>query len=382
MGRIIWDRRLSLYEGLVASRPRMLTARDMTNKQAMSRYAVFASEALTSIKVVFSNFDLSTGTDSGVGAPNVGTASIEYPAGTFTALRSSGSTALTTPDGGLLFCDYLTVSIPAGATFWIRQYVTNTNGIVHLDKANATLGEATTLGVSGVADQTLGGTVTSSGALTLPPIAIIGQTANPSVVVTGDSIGYGTGSNGDPNGTAFNQYGNGLITPSLGSVPFLNLSWPSQTAQNWITKSPARKLLVLFGSHLIQQLSTNDLINGRSQASIVADLQAIYALTRAGQKVLQTTATPYSSSTDGWMTTGNQTAIGQAARATFNDSVRAGIAGTTGFRDIASVLETSQNSDIFKASPAPPYTGDGLHLSQAGYDLVTSSGIISPITYP
>lgn len=383
MGRLIWSRNIPApYEGLVASRPRMLTARDTTNKQAMSRYAVFASEALTSIKVVFSNFDLSTGTDSGVGAANVGTASIEYPAGTFTALRSGGSTALTTPDGGLLFCDYLSVNIPAGATFWIRQYITNTNGIVYLDRVNATLGDAATFGVSGVADQTLGGTVSSSGSVVVPPIAIIGQTINASVIVVGDSIGFGTDSNGDPNGVTFNSYGNGLITPSLGSVPFLNLSWPSQTAQNWISKSPARKLLVPYGSHLIQQLSTNDIIAARSQAAIVTDLQAIYALARVGQKVFQTTSTPHATSSDAFATTGNQTALELAARTTFNNAVRAIISGSTGYFDTASALETAQNSDIWKASPAPPYTNDGLHPVQAGYDLVKNSGVIGPITYP
>jgi len=375
----------SAYEGLVASRARMMTTNDTTNKQLMGRYGLISTEALTSIRFVFSNFTSNSGADAGNGSASTITASIEYPAGIFTQLLFGGSTSGTMTSGGIIFSDYISIVIPANTTFWSRQFITNSSGLVYCNWQNSFFGEATNGAVSGLSDQTMGGTITNSlSSACSPPLAVLGTTVNPSVIIVGDSIGRGDGGNGeDTSNTVTGHNGkSGLITPSLGSIPFLNLSWPSVTAQNWVTNAPSRKQLISQGSHLISELGVNDLSNSRTSAQIITDLQAIWAFALGGQKIYQTTITPHSSSTDAWATIGNQTALNQATRATLNQAIRAVIFGAKGFYNTASILETAQDSDIWIASPAPPYTTDGLHPDAAGYSLVQSSGIISPVTWP
>lgn len=373
------------YEGLVASRARLHVANDTTNKQLMSRYGLISTEALTSIRFVFGNFTQNNGPDTGNGSASTITASVEYPAGTFTQLLFGGSTSGTMSSGGIVFSDYVSVSIPANTIFWSRQFITNASGLVYCNWQNSFFGEATNGAVSGVSDQTMGGTITNSlPSACSPPLAVLGMTVNPSVIVVGDSIAFGAGGSGENGTNTIDGHNgkNGLITTSLGSIPFLNLATPAITADLWVSKAPSRGQFVSKGSHLVSQLGVNDLTNGRTSAQIITDLQAIWALARAGQKIYQTTITPHTTSTDAWATTVNQTALNQATRATLNQTIRGGISGMTGFYDTASLLETAQDNDIWIVSPSPPYTTDGLHPNFAGYALVQASGIISPVVWP
>lgn len=375
----------TMYEGLVASRARMFTTNDTVNKQLMGRYGLISTEALTSVRFVFSNFTPDLGPDGNTPGITTITASVEYPAGIFTQLLFAGSATGSIPAGGIIFSDPLSVSIPANTTFWSRQFHQNASGVHYCNFQNSFFGEATNGAASGISDQTMGGTITNSlSSACVPPLAVLQQTQNASVIVVGDSIAFGSGGNGETGGNTINGFNgkSGLITPSLGSIPFLNLAWPSITAQNWITDYTARRQMITFGSHLITELGINDLINNRTSAQIVTDVQAIWAFARGGQKIYQTTITPNSSSTDAWATTVNQTALHQATRATLNQAIRAGISGATGFYNAASILETSQDSDIWIVAPSPPYTADGIHPSGTGYALVLSSGIISPVAWP
>lgn len=368
------------YEGLVAGRARLFTVADPTITQLMGRYGLTATENLSFIRFVFHNFILGTH-DVGPGGPCTITAGVEYPAGTFKQILFGGSAMTTIPSGGLIFSDFVNVSnIPAAATFWTRQFIQNPSGVCYCNWQPTTFGCLTNGSTSGVTDQTMGGTISNTQTgICVPPLAVLGFTVNPSVVVTGDSIGFGAGSNGDLNDNAGKL---GLICQSMGNIPFLNLSVSGFTAQNWTTSVATRNLLIPKASHLIQQLGVNDLSNGRTLPQITADYQLIYALARPGQKIIQTTITPHSSSTDSWATTGNQTGLNLAARAALNQAIRAGISGATGFFDTASILETSQDSDIWKVPAVPPYTADGLHPNQAGYDLIQASGVIGPIGWP
>src|ERR1039458_1619381 len=95
------------YEGLVASRTRMLSSTpSVGNHQINFRSAHFAAETLSTIRIVSSNFYNAGGfggnpiADTGRGAATTITASVEYPAGTFTQIKFSGSATGSIPDGG------------------------------------------------------------------------------------------------------------------------------------------------------------------------------------------------------------------------------------------------------------------------------------------
>lgn len=381
----------SAYEGLVASRSRMIqsNAPDTTNKYMMARSAHIATENLSSIKLAFSNFynagNLATGSiaDIGLGASATITASIEYPAATFTQVTFSASATGTISDIGVLFSDYVPVNIPAGATFWMRTFWHNTAGCLYNTWQNSFLGEATALSTTVISDQTMSGTITNSGSFSYPPLAVLGMTTNASVIIVGDSIGAGFNDTEDSSASATGRNAKvGLVARSMGSTPFLNLSVAAESANNFLTDATARKLLIPKGSSLITQLGTND-VAGLTPAQLLAKLQAIWALKWANQKNYQTTITPNTSTSDGWITGAGQTpAASNPTRITFNTNVRAILSGSTGSYDLDSALESSLNSGLWIFAPSPPYTGDGLHPNTAGYAVVQAANLIPAATYP
>lgn len=389
VGQLIVGRFPFSYEGIVASRARTLSTHSTSFQQIMARSAHVATEDLTSVRLAFSNFDYTNISDSGNGALSTITASIEYPAGTFTQLLFSGSSSSSIPSGDLIFSDYVTVSIPNGSTFWVRQFINNSVGLFFNGWRNTFYGEATAVATSGLTDQTMSGTISDTGqGWSLPPTAILGTTINPSVIIAGDSISVGFGGGGQPqNGalaTGFNGK-QGIVAQSLGNIPFLNMGVPGQTATSWIAQATARDKLIQKGSHLIVQVGVNDLANGRTSAQIITSLQGIYALARSGQKIYQTTITPDSTSTDSWATLVNQTTVPNPTTeyAALNTAIRAILANTTGTYDVTSVVENSLNSSLWPVTGAANFaTSDGLHPSSVGYNAVVSNNIIGPITWP
>lgn len=381
------------YEGLVASRARMMGPTSSAgNHQIMMRSAHFATENLTTIRIVFSNFynaNRNGGTpipDSGRGAATSITASVEYPAGTFTQIKFSGSATGSIPDASVLFSDFFTVSIPSGAQFWVRLFTTNSAGIIFNNWQNSFLGEQIEIAASGLTDKTMGGTVTNTGAAwSTPPLAILGMTVNPSVIIVGDSIAAGQADTEDSSASVNGFNGKvGTIARSLGNVPFLNLAVSGEQAETWIADSTARDSVIQKGSQLVVALGTNDIHapNSRTAAQVVADLGTVGALKWSSQKLFYASLLPRSTSTDSWATTTNQTTVDNSVRTTLNNTIRGVLAGSNGTFDLASVFETSQNSGIWLASPTPPYTGDGVHPTPSGYLLVPPTNIVLTPTWP
>src|SRR5882757_8714573 len=151
----------ALYEGLVAGRARMFTTTDTAIKQIMGRYGLTATENLSSVRLVFHNFVLGNH-DTGVGGTCAVTASIEFPAGTFTQVLFGGLASGSIPDGGMLFSDTLAVSIPSTSTFWVRQFIQNATGTNYCNWQSSVFGDAANTGVSGITDQTMSGTISNT----------------------------------------------------------------------------------------------------------------------------------------------------------------------------------------------------------------------------
>lgn len=373
------------YEGLVASRARLLTNLDTTNKYIGGRYGLLSPQALTSVRLVIGNYYLFG--DTGTGAPMTCTASVEYPAGTYKQETFSTSASATIANNTLVFGDYVTISagIPANTQFWFWGFCNSTGGVVYFNGQNSFFGEATQASTTSFSDPTLTGIITNNQPTWgFPPVAVLGMTTNASVIVVGDSIGFGVQDIEDGSSTITGYDGKrGIITRSLGSVPFLNLSNASEIAQGWAISHPAKAQMAPKGSELIDEQGTNDIyVNNRTAAQVWSDKQAIWTLARPGQKIYASCLIPDTTSTDGFLTLANQTPVtGNTARVTFNTTGRSGVSGMTGFYDTCIALESSQNSGLTIVTPTPPYT-TGIHPTVSGYALVPPSGAIGPVTNP
>jgi hypothetical protein len=360
------------YEGLVALRCRHIENPDSTNKFIMMRSAHIATENLTSISVAMPVFAASA----------ICTASVEFPAGTFTQLKFLGSVASSGQNFGPFFSDHATVSIPSGSVFWVRMFInasSATSSIAENPWQNTFLGEACQLSTTTISDLTMGGTITNSGAFSVPPAAIVGVTTNPSAMAMGDSICFGIGDTEDSSAsvTGFNAKV-GVIARSFGSTCFGNYGIPSATAPEGQYLRIMGKFTNVYSNYGINNLNAG----GQSAATLIAALQLTQNFVRPFTRFFQTTTTPAATSTDGFVTVANQTPFANnAARVTFNDALRAGTTGIalTGFLEVANQLESSLDSGVWRV---PGFNFDTEHPSTLGYETVEAANLIPTISWP
>lgn len=362
---------------------------DTTNKQIMSRTRHrMQSGDVTALQVVFPNFYVDGGFNGasfrefGLTQPATIMASIEYPAGTFTQLTFGGSASGTIANGGVLASDSVAVSIPRGAFFFIRSYFTNPIGVQNSVSLLDPSGEAVTIGVSGVADQTMSGTIAQS-AISAPytaavwayyPVAIVGQTARKAVMLVGDSRMIGI----YDSTTTPQYYGNGgYIAQSIGGLfAYANYACSADTAQNFVNdhtvnSSNHRVALQQYFDAVIGGFGVNDLSAGRTASQIFLDVSAMAGYYSV--PFLQTTIAPATLSSDGWTSLTGQTVFGgEADRVNFNMAVRRGILPVYDYVDTAAALESGTTGKW-----PPGFTTDGAHENFNGSLAVVRSGIVS-----
>lgn len=375
------------YTGLVANRVRPLLTAHTGNKQAMSRSYHKSSVDITALQIIWAHwafggtagsFEVGHGTDAWL------TASIEYPAGTFTqvtfppAYQATGatvalmpivSTTAATVAGGNVTSDAMSVTIPANTGFWIRTWYDSTRGgaqagggiyyVANIrDSAN---GDLLKVAASGVADQTMSGTIVHNASTAyLPPIAIIGTTTKAAAIIVGDSIAYSqNGASADP----LNSRNGTIATAFPTDLPFLNLSSPGLKAGNCLTASPNRQELYSYGSSMYNNLGIND-TTGATAADIAASNTAIAAVFPARTRKYLCTLTPRTSSaTDNWTTTSGQTAHGSTPTLyqPYNVLVRAGVSGYTDYIE--------QTHGVLEAAP----DDSGLYVLSADNRILTDA---------
>lgn len=382
---LAWTHGNPTYNGVASTRGGILDQLDATNTQMMSRTGTFARDNLTNVQVALSNFYIPinpTGVETPPGAATTVTASIEYPAGVCTQILFSASASGTIPNGGVLFSDVLTISVPKNAKYWVRQYRTNSSGSVYADGAaaldTANMGDAVTAGASGVVDKTVNCTsVTASYTNGSPlPMAIISVTTVPTVCILGDSIAYYLSVNGNTNGDG------GIVAPSIGpTFGYANLAVSGDAAFAFLTNNTQRRKIMPFCSHFIVEYGRNDFFLGQTLAQLKTSLTSIYALT--GGRTFQTTQIPDTTSSDNWTTTGNQTpAAWNADRVTLNDQFRAATFGPAlGEFDATAQVESALDSGKWRVdSPCGPgpgnWTFDGIHPNGCAMGFVSTSGYI------
>lgn len=369
------------YLGQVATRCQLPNSSNTGNHFLRCRSAHIVREAVTSLKLVFPNCWVDQTTKAEAISPGTMTltAAIEYPAGTYTQVKFSGSATGTT-SGALLTSDAVAVSIPANATFWVRTYQANPNTIVFIEGVNenapinnnASLGDTLDVSPSSMTDNTMGGAYGANlGQYRYGPVIIAATTVRPACILVGDSRTIGKGDTADASGDI------GNLQRSLGpAVGYLSWALGGYKATDVISTHTILQSLAPYFSHVFCELGINDIeFNSKTAAQALASVQTIWGYF-PGKKIGQSTIEPRSTSSNSWATVGNQTAsANNAQRTAFNDLIRALPAGLDAAYEVADQVETARNSGIWKA---PGYTADGLHGSQTAYLAIKNSNAISP----
>lgn len=342
-----------------------------TATQMMSRSPHFARAAVTKLKVAIPNWRWNTSThiEEGVGGTPTCEASIEYPAGTFTRVQFSGADVGNLPNGSCLLSDEVALTIPKDAWFGVRIFRSGfTPGEVPITlQRNSALGEAAAYGTS-VTNMVMGGTISNTGSPQFRPCAIITNQNLKAPLLIGDSRCFGVGDTGDSSGDM------GELARSFGpDVGYINAGVGSDRAQWWLNSYANRAAMAQWCSHVVSQIAVNDLGGGQTAANILNYVKSIRAVFSG--MPFYTATVPVAQPNAGAQATYN------AARVSYNNLLRAGVAEFTGYFENADALEgSSYNSGVTVRdggwiAVAANYS-DLLHESQTGYLAIKNSASV------
>lgn len=364
------------YLGQVATRSGVMNWTNAGNKQMMSRSLHKAREHISKLKIAIPNWYVaaqtapSNGTEANNGASTSVTASIEYPVGVFSQVTFSSSITGTIPAGGTIISDWVPVTIPDGAEFFVRLWTNNANGLIYCSTHIGQAGEMNAYGVT-TPDLTMGGSFASATAIIQVPCAIIGSATQPSYYFAGDSRGFGV------NDTADISRDVGQLARTIGKkFAYINGCVSSERVQLASANYAKRLELAAYCSHVISNFGINDNRSNsgnRSAALVMTDLNT-FANLFGGKPFYQCTIPPYTSSTDSFATTANQsTAINtnHAELLVLNNSIRSGgVASAYGVIELYNAVTTA-------GVWTPNFTTDGLHESRQGNLAIQSSNVVA-----
>jgi hypothetical protein len=286
--------------------------------------------------------------------------------------------------GSDVLSDTVSVTIPTNTQAWIGEYLTNASGLVLSDiLGDTSTGDAINVGVSGITDRTVTCTsVPNSGGFQSFPLAVIGQVPNTqaSVCLLGDSLVEGahdtySGSSGEI----------GILARSVGpTLGYINMGVSGDSSTRFNASHTQRIKLLPYCTSTISGYGHNNFANdGESLSTMETSLATMYGTVAANMfgsspTIIQTTIIPWTTSTDSWATTVNQTVTAfQTSVAGYNTDLLAATVGPLGGSyNTSSVLGTGTNNSLWIITPSPPYTPDGVHPAPVGYALIQSSAII------
>lgn len=316
------------------------------------------------------DYTLGSYQETNLGASYTVKMSVESPPGTFTPITFSGvSTGSTVTPGTDLLSDAITVPISSGATpnLWFFLVTDGTHGIPSdMFGANQTASICNSSATPN--DQTTtGGTVTSNMG-GFGPLAIIGSTTKPTMLVIGDSR------------TRFPAGGQGGEVPrqlDLANISYIETGTPGDRAQYYIATPTHRNSLHVYTSHVEISDGINDLLGGGVTSAVLQGRIGTIMGYFPGQPTILTTLAPSTTSTDSWATVANQTSNipSTGALNTQNTWLL-----TVPYPAIATWDIASQVGQIFGGVwvwNAPGYTVDGLHETATGITAIGNSGVVN-----
>jgi hypothetical protein len=290
--------------------------------------------------------------------------------------------------GATLFSDWLTVAIPVGAKFYVRCYHATTSNLVYTDNStiDAQLRDPTGGDIDDytASDQTMGATMVDVGSSQLGiagPLCILGVTRRPTFAIIGDSRCMGNQDTVDANAGD-----SGSLARTIGqSFGYCNMATTGAGADSWLPASGGsvnRRALLQYASHVASDLLAAELLRdgAAGQATAESNLMLLLGYPEFAAKLrsfFMMTTQPSSTSTDNWATVANQTpnatqfypgftALNMWLRQTF--PVRNLVDTTTIVQDWSRGID-----GIWRGDTSPdnlPFTPDGLHPSQYGYQKI------------
>jgi len=323
--------------GQVATRTVVPSAINAGIFQTMSRTVHIARDAITSLKLLYPNWYVPAGSgETGSGGVMTITASIEYPAGTFTQVMFSSATSGTAASGANLLSDETAVVIPFGATFYVRTLQANATATINQGPSTP-VRPGDGFRASGSTDQTMGGTVNTATGTIYGPSAILANTAVGSAFLLGDSLVYGSQDNGDATTDT------GYFSRAIGHAkPYINCGVSGDTAAGFLLGNTQRLALAQYCTVVFCDYGTNDVFGARTADQLIADLITIRNL--FALQFYQATLLPrvLSTGSDSFVTVATQTIqTANSHRNRANNMIRAsGIPLLSGFVDVAAVVES------------------------------------------
>lgn len=296
----------------------------------------------------------------------------------------NGQTSVTLPGGGFILSDPLPIDVVQGDTVFVRVYQSSSSAYV----TRFAVGQLSTGGgftATTNLTATGSGAVTSTNTFLFGPMCIIGTPTGSgrpkSVILQGDSItvGLADGTNaGVDSGYASTFPGGGYLMRALtGNAGVIQDGFSGDSVTNFAAPMGhfRRGGLTRFAKYAVCTYGRNDLTGGRTAAQIQADLltQAYRNVARGLIGTVVATLTPYTTSTDRWTTTTNQTVAnsgintiriahnawvrggcpivnGAAVAVGTSGALLAGQAGhpILGYLEIADVVESARDSGLWK----------------------------------
>lgn len=346
-----------------------------------SRSAHYARDDIVALKIVDTNWGVTANTGEVLpGATQPFTRSVEFPAGTFTQVKYSGSATRIAADGETVESDWAPVSIPKNSLFFLRKFQTPTTLLFCVAGnpiLNLSLGDAIESGV-GIADKTMSGTIVDNGNNALiPTAAIVAMTKRGSIAVIGSSRMIGQGD------TVVDVTGDQGYARMIGaSLGYINMAIGGDTFNAVIASSTRRMALAkAYCSHLWLDPGLNDFnSNGATAAQVMGFLNTIAASWPGGlSKVIINDETTWTGSANGWTTDVQTTQTWEAQRVSLNSS----IAALTGYNQIVrpSTIEGHGVNNSLWNNPGAggiQSTADGIHGNSPVSRAVRDSGIFNP----
>lgn len=350
------------------------------------------------LKIGFANWRAVSGNAeaNGGGAATM-RCSIITPRGLVRGYSSAGSDTIVGADGSTIEFEF-DVQLPVGTQIFVSSYRECAGGVLYSQVSDTYVlnPDRSMIYAAASATDLTGQDRPSYSATENPrwmflPVYIAGMTAAPSCIIYGDSRAVGVSDR-----MSSQDYDIGQIARALGAlgVPYINASVGGESAFNFGSPQPGtgtnsvkRRSLAQFASHQVFQFGINDL---NADASVTATYTTrALALLDQTKPIIITTAPPFNTSTDAFVTTANQTVHANEATRVTENNRRRSLAGVVCW-DVADAVECNAagaktrnggrwgcitaTGDLGAAGRA--ITADGIHENREGNIFIRDSGAI------
>lgn len=372
------DSRMAFDIGMIAATACTVPVRHIAGSNSMSRSRHIAKSSISTPRITYANFSSSLGAPGGIATI---TAAVEY-AGTSYPITWAGSSTLTVNNNmlGVPSDPVSGVSIPSGAEFFVRTFYTNGAAVVLLSGPSGTaqpsVDTANGEGMVIVSTDQTAATGVLSGVAdannVMRPVLITSVGVRKSFLMIGDSRAHGTSDAYSGTDSLKGTYSR-IVGGSYG---YANFASPGSAVSSIVT-TYASKITILgeFASHIISAVGVNDCNGGAASATTLGHLATIATWWGADKLKYLSTLDPWTTSTDSWATTVNQTPFAnEALRLAVNAGIRTGVAGYTGVLETADVAEGSRDAGKWIVNGSPfTYTNDGIHETSSMNQVIAAA---------